>query len=321
VKAIRVHAFGGPEVMKLEEIADPHPSATQVLMKVRAAGVNPVDAYIRTGTYASKPQLPYTPGSDAAGTVAAVGAEVKRFRVGDRVYGTGAKSGSYAEKALFDETSVHPLPEHVSFEQGAAVGVPYGTAYRGLFLRAKAKAAETVLVHGASGGVGTAAVQLARAAGLTVIGTAGSEAGMKLATEQGAHHVLNHSTEGYLDELMKLIGGRGVDVIVELLANKNLAKDLTVLAKKGRVAVIGNRGTIEINPRDAMQREADIRGVTLMASTPEESRMTYTAIGAGLENGTLKPVIGERIPLAEAVRAHENVMKHSGALGKIVLIS
>jgi NADPH2:quinone reductase len=307
--------------MKLEEIADPHPSATQVLMKVRAAGVNPVDAYIRTGTYASKPQLPYTPGSDAAGTVAAVGAEVKRFRVGDRVYGTGAKSGSYAEKALFDETSVHPLPEHVSFEQGAAVGVPYGTAYRGLFLRAQAKAAETVLVHGASGGVGTAAVQLARAAGLTVIGTAGSEAGMKLATEQGAHHVLNHSTEGYLDELMKLTGGRGVDVIVELLANKNLAKDLTVLAKKGRVAVIGNRGTIEINPRDAMQREADIRGVTLMASTPEESRMTYTAIGAGLENGTLKPVIGERIPLAEAVRAHENVMKHSGALGKIVLIS
>jgi len=321
VKAISVHAFGGPEVMKLEEIADPHPSATQVLMKVRAAGVNPVDAYIRTGTYASKPQLPYTPGSDAAGTVAAVGAEVKRFRVGDRVYGTGAKSGSYAEKALFDETSVHPLPEHVSFEQGAAVGVPYGTAYRGLFLRAKAKAAETVLVHGASGGVGTAAVQLARAAGLTVIGTAGSEAGMKLATEQGAHHVLNHSTEGYLDELMKLTGGRGVDVIVELLANKNLAKDLTVLAKKGRVAVTGNRGTIEINPRDAMQREADIRGVTLMASSPEESRMTYAAIGAGLENGTLKPVIGERIPLAEAVRAHENVMKHSGALGKIVLIS
>ncbi len=163
-------------------------------------------------------------------------------------------------------------------------------------------------------------MQLARAAGLTVIGTAGSEAGMKLASEQGAHHVLNHSSEGYLDQLMKLTEGRGVDVIVELLANKNLAKDLTVLAKKGRVAVIGNRGTIEINPRDAMQREADIRGVTLMASSPEESRLTYAAIGAGLENGTLKPVIGERIPLAEAVRAHESIMKHSGALGKIVLM-
>jgi NADPH2:quinone reductase len=306
--------------MKLEETADPQPGPTQVLMDVRAAGVNPVDAYIRTGTYASKPQLPYTPGSDAAGIVTAVGAEVKRFRVADRVYGTGAKTGSYAEKALFDEASVHPLPEHVTFEQGAAVGVPYGTAYRGLFLRAQAKAAETLLVHGASGGVGIAAVQLARAAGLTVIGTAGSDAGMKLASEQGAHHVLNHSIEGYLDQLMKLTEGRGVDVIVELLANHNLAKDLTVLARKGRVAVIGNRGTIEINPRDAMSREADIRGVTLMASSPEESRLTYAAIGAGLENRTLRPVIGERIPLAEAIRAHESVMKHSGALGKIVLV-
>jgi NADPH2:quinone reductase len=187
-------------------------------------------------------------------------------------------------------------------------------------LRAEAKPAETVLIHGASGGVGTAAVQLARAAGMTVIGTAGSEAGIKLVKEQGAHHVLNHSTEGYLDELMKLTNGRGVDVIVELLANKNLAKDLTVLAKKGRVAVIGNRGTVEINPRDAMAREADIRGVTLMATTPDESRLTYAALGAGLENGTLKPVIGERIPLAEAARAHEVIMKHSGALGKIVLI-
>ncbi len=320
MKAIRVHQFGGPEVLKLEEVPDPQMGPAQVLVQVRAAGVNPVDAYIRTGTYASKPNLPYTPGSDAAGVMIAVGSDVKGFHTGDRVYGVGAKTGSYAEKALFDEPSVHPLPEHVTFEQGAAIGVPYGTAYRGLLLRAEAKPAETVLVHGASGGVGTAAVQLARAAGMTVIGTAGSEAGMKLVKEQGAHHVLNHSTEGYLDELMKLTNGRGVDVIVELLANKNLAKDLTVLAKKGRVAVIGNRGTIEINPRDAMAREADIRGVTLMATTPDESRLTYAALGAGLENGTLKPVIGERIPLAEAARAHEAIMKHSGALGKIVLI-
>jgi NADPH2:quinone reductase len=320
MKAIRVHQFGGPEVLKLEEVSDPQPGAVQVLMQVRAAGVNPVDAYIRTGTYASKPNLPYTPGSDAAGVIVSVGADVKGFHTGDRVYGVGAKTGSYAEKAVFDESSVHPLPENVTFEQGAAIGVPYGTAYRGLLLRAEARPAETVLVHGASGGVGTAAVQLARAAGMTVIGTAGSEAGMKLVKEQGAHHVLNHSTEGYLDELMKLTNGRGVDVIVELLANKNLAKDLTVLAKKGRVAVIGNRGTIEINPRDAMAREADIRGVTLMASTPDESWLTYAALDAGLENGTLKPVVGERIPLAEAARAHETVMKHSGALGKIVLI-
>ncbi len=319
MKAIRVHQFGGAEVLKLEELPDPQPGPGQVVIRVGAAGVNPVDAYIRTGTYASKPSLPYTPGTDAAGVVTSVGPDVKRVKVGDRVYTTGSKTGTYAEQTLCDEATVHPLPGHVSFEQGAAIGVPYGTAYRALFIRAQAKPAETILVHGASGGVGTAAVQLAHAIGVTVIGTAGSDAGMKLVREQGAQHALNHSADGYLDELMKLTDGRGVDAILEMLANKNLAKDLTVLAKKGRVAVIGNRGTIEINPRDAMAREADIRGVTLMNTSPEEYRLIHAALGAGLENGSLKPVIGERIPLAEAARAHETIMG-SGTLGKIVLI-
>ena len=150
----------------------------------------------------------------------------------------------------------------------------------GLFQRAAAKPGETVLVHGASGGVGTAAVQLARAAGMIVIGTAGSEDGIKQVKEQGAQHGLNHSADGYLDELMKLTDGKGVDVIIELLANKNLGRDLTVLAKKGRVAVIGSRGAVEINPRDAMGREADIRGVTLVStSEPGISRDACRADG------------------------------------------
>ena len=321
MKAIRVHQFGGPEVLKLEEVPDPQPGPGQVVVRVHAAGVNPVEAYIRTGTYAAKPALPYTPGGDAGGVVVAVGPGVKRVKTGDRVYTTASITGTYAELALCDEAKVQRLPEHVSFEQGAAMGVPYGTAYRGLFQRAEAKAAETVLVHGASGGVGTAAVQLARAAGMVVIGTAGSEDGMKLVQEQGAHHVLNHSTEGYLDELMKLTEGSGVDVIVELLANKNLARDLGVLAKKGRVAVIGNRGTIEINPRDAMSREADIRGVTLMNTSDAEYKEMQAALVAGLESGALHPVIGERIPLAEAARAHTEIMSGSGAKGKMVLVA
>jgi NADPH2:quinone reductase len=321
VKAIRVHQFGGPEVLKLEEVPDPQSGPGQVVVRVHAAGVNPVEAYIRTGTYAAKPNLPYTPGSDAGGVVVAVGPGVKRVKTGDRVYTTASITGTYAEMALCDEAKVQRLPEHVSFEQGAAMGVAYGTAYRGLFQRADAKPAETVLVHGASGGVGTAAVQLARAAGMVVIGTAGSEDGMKLVKEQGAHHALNHSSEGYLDELMKLTEGRGVDVIIELLANKNLARDLTVLAKKGRVAVIGNRGTIEINPRDAMSREADIRGVTLMNTSDAEYKEMQAALVAGLESGALHPVIGERIPLAEAARAHTEIMSGSGAKGKMVLVA
>ncbi len=321
MKAIRVHEFGGPEVLKLEEVPDPQPGPGQVVVRVHAVGVNPVEAYIRTGTYAAKPNLPYTPGGDSGGVVLAVGPGVKRLKAGDRVYTTASLTGTYAEQALCDEAKVQRLPDHVSFEQGAAMGIPYGTAYRGLFQRAEAKPAETVLVHGASGGVGTAAVQLARAAGMVVIGTAGSEDGMKLVMEQGAHHALNHATEGYLDELMKLTEGRGVDVIIELLANKNLARDLTVLARKGRVAVIGNRGTIEINPRDAMSREADIRGVTLMNTSDAEYKEMHAALIAGLESGALHPVIGERIPLAEAARAHAEIMRASGARGKMVLVA
>ncbi len=320
MKAIRVHEFGGPEVMKLEEVPDLQPGPGQVVVRVHAAGVNPVDAYIRTGTYASKPALPYTPGFDGGGVVLAVGPGVKQMKAGDRVYVTSPNSGTYAEQVLCGEAQVHRLPENISFEQGAAMGVPYGTAYRGLFQRAQTQPAETVLVHGASGGVGSAAVQLARAAGMTVIGTAGSERGLDLVKKEGAHHALNHASDGYLDELMKLTEGRGVDVIVELLANKNLGKDLTVLAKKGRVAVIGSRGPVEIDPRNAMGREADIRGVTLMNASEPEYKAMHAALGAGLENGTLRPVIGERIPLAEATRAHVEIMKPSGAHGKLVLV-
>ena len=321
MKTIRVHEFGGPEVMKLEEVPDLIPGPGQVVVRVHAAGVNPVESYVRTGTYAMKPNLPYTPGNDGAGIVAAVGAGVTRVKAGDRVYTSGALNGTYAEQTLCLEAQVHRLPDNVSFEQGAAMGVAYGTAYRGLFQRGDAKAGETVLVHGASGGVGTAAVQLARAAGIVVIGTAGSDAGLTLVKEQGAHHVLNHASEGYLDELMKLTEGRGVDVILEMLANQNLGKDLTVLAKKGRVVVIGSRGPVEINPRDAMGREADIRGLTLFATSEAEARQMHAALIAGLENGTLRPVIAQKIPLSEAARAHVEIMKHSGALGKIVLVT
>lgn len=320
MKAVRVHEFGGPEVLKFEEVPDLQPGAGQVVVAVKAVGVNPVESYIRTGTYVIKPALPYTPGADAAGVVMSAGEGVSSVKAGDRVYTSGTLSGTYAEQTLCPEGQVHPLPPSVSFEQGAAMGIAYGTAYRGVHIRGGGRAGETVLIHGASGGVGTAAVQIARAAGLTVFGTAGTEAGLKLVQEQGAHHAVNHGAAGYLDELMKLTGGRGFDLILEMLANKNLAADLGMLAKKGRVIVIGNRGTIEINPRDTMSREADIRGLTLFATSESEWREIHAGLGAGLENGTLRPVVGKRIPLAEAARAHVEILQSSGALGKMVLL-
>ena len=319
MKAIRVHEFGGPSVLRVEEVADPQAGPGQVLVRVRAIGVNPVDGYIRAGGHAVKPSLPYTPGMDAAGVVEAVGEDVESVAIGDRVYVAGTLGGAYAELVLCDQSQVHPLPDAVSFQQGAAVNVPYATAYRALFFRAQARPGEVVLIHGASGGVGVAATQLARAAGLTVVGTGGTEEGRKLVREQGAHYVLDHHAPDYLDQLRALTKGRGVDLILEMLANVNLGKDLDVLASKGRVVVIGSRGPVEINPRAMMGRDASILGLSLMNASPQELSAIHAALVAGLENGTLRPVIGREMPLADAARAHEAVMK-PGAYGKILLI-
>jgi len=256
---------------------------------------------------------------DAAGIVEAVGQGVARFVSGARVYVAGTLSGAYAEQARCKESQVHPLPEKISFAQGAAVNIPYATAYRALFHRARALPGETVLVHGASGGVGIASVQLARAAGMKVIGTAGTDRGRNLVMEQGAHHVLDHRAADYLSQLEQLTNGRGVDVILEMLANVNLGKDLTVLARNGRIVVIGSRGSVEINPRDTMSRDASILGMTLMNATELELAGIHAALVAGLENGTLRPVINQELPLAEAPRAHQLVME-PGSYGKIVLI-
>ncbi|HXW62291.1 MAG TPA: NADPH:quinone reductase [Candidatus Acidoferrales bacterium] len=319
MRAIRVKEFGGPEVLKLEQVPDLKPGPGQVTVKVRAVGVNPVDTYMRAGTYPRKPALPYTPGTDASGTVESVGVGVTRFRAGDRIYTATTLSGAYAEQALCDATLVFPLPDHVSFAQGAAMHIPYATAFRALFHRAQAQAAETVLVHGASGGVGIAAVQLARAAGLRVIGTAGSARGKQLVLAEGAHQVLDHQSANHFEEAVAATAGRGYDIILEMLANVNLGRDLGILATRGRVVVVGNRGTAEINARDIMTRDGSILAMSLWNATPQELTSIHAALVAGLENRSLRPIIGQEIPLAEAARAHVLVME-SGSYGKIVLV-
>jgi NADPH2:quinone reductase len=295
-----------------------------VLVRVRAAGVNPVDVYMHTGTYARKPPLPYTPGADGAGEVEAVGGGVTEFKTGDRVYiagvgNTAAGAGTYAEYALCIPSQLHRLPARVSFAQGAALGVPYCTAYRALFQRTVARAGETVLVHGATGGVGIAAVELAHTRGLTVIGSGGTDRGLATAREHGADVLVNHRAPNYTDDIMRATGGRGVDLIIEMAAHINLDRDLSLLAKGGRVVVVGNRGRIEINPRDAMGRDAAILGMTLFNATERDLAEIHAGIIAGLSNGTLNPVIGREMPLADAARAHQVVME-PGALGKLVLI-
>jgi NADPH2:quinone reductase len=320
MKAIRVHEFGGPSVLKLESVPDPVAGTGQVVVNVKAAGINPVDTYIRAGTYARKPSLPHTPGTDCGGVIESVGSGVTQVKAGDRVYTSGTLTGSYAEKALCEATRVHLLPERVSFAQAAGVYVPYATAYQSLVHLAKGRANETLLVHGASGGVGTASVQIGRAIGMTVIGTAGSDRGRQHVREQGAHHVLDHHATDFAERVAKLTNGKGPDVVLEMLANVNLAKDLQIVGLRGRIVVIGNRGTIEINPRDGMARDATVQGMLLFNATEEELGRIHAALYAGMENGSLHPVVGREFRLEDAPQAHEAVMT-AGALGKIVLIA
>ncbi|HSI33738.1 MAG TPA: NADPH:quinone reductase [Tepidisphaeraceae bacterium] len=318
MRAIRVHEFGEPDVLKLETVPDPTPGPGQVVVRAKAIGVNPVETYVRAGKYGPR-QFPYVPGSDIGGVIESVGPGVTQWKAGDRVYTASTLSGAYAELALCDAGKVFRLPDGVSFAAGAALGVPAATAYKAVFMRGQAKPGETVLVHGASGAVGLFCVQMLRAHGCTVVGTGGTAEGRELVKREGAHHALDHTAAGYLDELAKLTGGAGVELIVEMLANVNLDKDLGALAKFGRVVVVGNRGRIEIDPRQTMARDADVRGMTLMNVTDAELKSIHAALGAMLEAKTIRPIIDTEMPLADAARAHREVLE-GGSRGKIVMV-
>ena len=320
MKAIVLKEFGAPEVLKLEEIADLQPNENQILVKIKAAGVNPVDTYVRSGNHATAPTLPFTPGKDGAGIVESVGGKVAKIKAGDRVYLANSVSGTYAEYALCGENQVYNLPENISFEKGACLSVPYATAFWGLFDKGKPIKGETILIHGASGGVGIAAIQHAKHFGLKVIGTASSEVGKRLIKEQGANFVFDHSAPNYLDEIISATDGEGVDIILEMLANVNLQNDLNIVAKKGRIVVIGNRGEITINPRSIMNKDATIRGFSLHTLTDAEIDSIHAALYEGLAGGWLNPIVGKTFPLEEAAKAHYAVIEEK-AFGKIVLLS
>ncbi|XP_067384795.1 quinone oxidoreductase isoform X2 [Channa argus] len=270
MRAIRVGEFGPPSVLRLcSDVPVPQPGQRQVLIRVHACGVNPVETYIRSGMFARKPNLPYTPGTDAAGVVEAVGEGVTALKAGDRVFTTGSETGAYAEFTVAAEDCVHKLPDALDFTQGAAIGVPYFTAYRALIHKAYAKAGQTVLIHGASGGEAT--------------------------------------------------GGKGIDLIIEMLSNVNLSKDLQMLAYGGRVMIVGSRGPIEIDPRDTMFKESSITGVALYCATPEQKQECAAFLCAGMEAGWLRPVVGSKYPVDKASQAHHDIIKSPGAAGKIVL--
>lgn len=318
MKAIVISSFGGPDVLQLRDVPDPIGGDDLLSVRVRAIGVNPVETYVREGKYATLPMLPFIPGTELAGEIDA------GPRAGERIFALGtagpSATGAYAERAVIHERQAHPLPAHLSFEQGAAVPAAFGTAWRALHDRGGLLAGQTVLIHGASGGVGSAAVQLAAAAGAVVIGTASTEAGQAAVREDGASLVVNHRVAGYRDEILRNTGGRGVHLIIEMLANMNLDHDLDLLAPGGRVVVVGNRGRIEIDPRKTMAKETTICGVTLGGAGEAAFPRVYAGIGALLARRALTPRVGQTFPLAQAADAQRAVMSDSGRTGKIVLI-
>ena len=319
MQAIRIHNFGESDVMQLETLDSRKPQAGQILVRIKAAGVNPVDTYIRKGMYPLDITLPFTPGMDGAGIVEEAGEGVTRFAPGDKVYVSGISLGSYAEEAVCSVHEAVFLPENFSFAQGAAIGVPFATAYRALFTKAQAVHKETVMVHGGSGGVGTAAVQLAKCLGLTVIATAGSEKGLSLLRSLGADLVLNHTSGHYGREVLDFTHGRGVQIIIEMLANKNLAEDLRMLDQNGRVVIVGCRGEVTINPREAMSRDATICGMSLLNLSAEERLKVFQSLDPYFQNGSLNPVVGRDFKLNDAPLAHDALLE-PGAFGKIVLM-
>ncbi|MEE1675685.1 NADPH:quinone reductase [Agarivorans aestuarii] len=313
MQAIQAQHHG--DTLSLEQIDDLQANQDQILIKVEAAGVNPVDTYIVAGTNNYTATFPHTPGKDAAGTIVQLGAKVSGFKLGQRVYCAGTLSGASAELCLASPQQVHPLPDCLSYEQGACLGTPYATAWRALFIRARSQSAETVLIHGASGGVGLAAIQLAKAAGCRVFATAGSEAGLALLKQQGADVVANHHQAEHYQTLQQ--AGK-VDVILEMLANQNLGDDLPLLNKGGRVVVIGSRGSVEINPRDLMARDACVMGMALANADSQQLTQIHAAIYAGATAGFIRPVISQSFNLADTTLAHEAVMQ-AGATGNIVV--
>jgi NADPH:quinone reductase len=318
MKTIEVKEFGDPNVMQLVEKPVPLPGAGEVLVQVKAIGVNPVETYIRAGTYPRLPELPYTPGGNVAGIIKAFGPEVTEWQQGDRIYSTATISGGYGELALCKTEQIFRLSENLSFAQGAAIGVPAATAWRALFIRGRGKAGDRLLIHGASGSVGQAAVQLAKDAGMIVFGTGGSGQGCSLIRELGAE-AFNHNEKGYEDGLLGATSGQGFDLILEMLANKNLEKDLSLLAPRGAVVIIGSRGRIEIDPRLTMGKETEIRGLAVFNATDEEVIQTHSALASAMERGVLMPTISREMALVDAPLAHQLVM-NDGNCGKIVLI-
>ncbi|MFO0945551.1 MAG: NADPH:quinone reductase [Planctomycetota bacterium] len=329
MKAAYIEAPGPAETITFGDLPKPEPKAAEVLVKVKAVAVNPIDTYIRGGAVAMPIPKPFIVGCDLAGVVEAVGPEATRFKVGDRVWGSNqglmGRQGSFAEYAAVDECWLYPTPKEVEDPSAAAIALVGITAHLGLFQRARLRAGETVFVNGGSGGVGSTVVQMAKAAGAKVIATAGSEAKVEACKALGADVTVNYKTDD-VDAAIRVFAPNGVDLWWETLREPNFDRTVSLLAKRGRMILMAGRDARPVFPVGPFYvKDCSLLGFAMFNATPDEQRACSEDINRWLSEKKLRPRIDRILPLGETASAHklqeENTIGKAGTLaGKIVLV-
>jgi len=323
MRAVEISIPGPPEGLRLVERPDPVAGAGEVLIRVKAAGVNRPDVLQRSGKYPPPPGASDLPGLEVSGTVEGVGDGVTQWRAGDRVCALLA-GGGYAELCVAPAVQCLPMPAALDFVNAAAVPETFFTVWTNVFDRGRLKAGESALFHGGSSGIGTTAIQLAVARGARVFATAGSDEKRRACEQLGAERGINYKTEDFVAVIKDATTGRGVDLILDIVGGDYIARDLVALAVEGRLVVIGFMGgdTATLDFRRILGRRLTITGSTLRPRSPAEKGEIAAALRNEvwplLEKGTVKPVVYRTFPLADAAAAHR-LMESSQHVGKIVL--
>ncbi len=331
MRAVEISSPGGPEVLRLVERPDPVPAAGEVLIGVAAAGVNRPDLMQREGRYPPPRGSSDLPGLEVAGTILALGpgeprsASGRAWKIGDEVCALIA-GGGYAEQAVAPGVQCLPVPRGMPLADAAAIPETYFTVWTNVFDRGRLAAGEWLLVHGGTSGIGSTAIQLAAARGSRVITTAGSEEKCRAAEQLGATRAVNYRTEDFVAAVTDITGGRGVDVVLDIMGGSYLARNLDCLTKDGRLVQIGLQGgaSAEIPLRPIMLRRLTITGSTLRIRTPEEKGAIAAAVEREiwplLESGRVRPIIDARLPLADAAEAHRR-LGSGEVIGKVILLT
>jgi NADPH2:quinone reductase len=329
MKAAYIEQTGAPEVIQYGDLPQPVPKQGEVLVRVGAVSLNPVDTYIRSGMVAMQLPKPYVVGCDLAGTIEAVGPGAERFQPGDRVWGTNqgllGRQGTFAEYASVNEDWLYPTPENVSDETAAAVSLVGNTAHLGLFRSARLQAGETVFVNGGTGGVGHMVVQMSKAAGARVITTVGTNQKAETCRAWGADLVINYKTQDVDEEIRNFVGERGVQVWYETLREPDFERTVPLLGMRGRMVLMAGRDAKPVFPVGPFYvKDLSLFGIAMFNASPEEQRACADDINRWLVEGKLKPLVGKRFSLSETAAAQQlqqdNTIQKAGTLtGKIVL--